>query len=142
MQRKNTMEAVNSASSVVRTSGTDESNVGSCVKTSIRNMANVDKVTLVKNENYQVLIEDMGNDGEGIGHVQGMTVFVKDAVVGDLAEVKIVKVKKNIAYGRLMKLITPSHTVWSRCATKRRGAADAPCSRFPMSSSSNTSGTR
>ena len=50
----------------------------------------------------------MGNDGEGIGHVQGMTVFVKDAVVGDLAEVKIVKVKKNIAYGRLMKLITPS----------------------------------
>ena len=71
-------------------------------------MVNVDKVTLVKNENYQVLIEDMGNDGEGIGHVQGMTVFVKDAVVGDLAEVKIVKVKKNIAYGRLMKLITPS----------------------------------
>lgn len=108
MQRKNTGEAVNNASSVVRTSGTDESNVGSCVKTSIRNMANVDKVTLVKNENYQVLIEDMGNDGEGIGHVQGMTVFVKDAVVGDLAEVKIVKVKKNIAYGRLMKLITPS----------------------------------
>lgn len=108
VQRKNTGEAVNNASSVVRTSGTDESNVGSCVKTSIRNMANVDKVTLVKNENYQVLIEDMGNDGEGIGHVQGMTVFVKDAVVGDLAEVKIVKVKKNIAYGRLMKLITPS----------------------------------
>ena len=66
------------------------------------------EVTLVKNENYQVLIEDMGNDGEGIGHVQGMTVFVKDAVVGDLAEVKIVKVKKNIAYGRLMKLTTPS----------------------------------
>ena len=136
VQRKNAREAVNSASSDVRTTGTDvvntgasakvlgtdalnigagsktsgmdESNAGSCVKTSIRNMANVDKVILVKNENYQVLIEDMGNDGEGIGHVQGMTVFVKDAVVGDLAEVKIVKVKKNIAYGRLMKLITPS----------------------------------
>ena len=136
VQRKNAREAVNSASSDVRTTGTDvvntgasakvlgtdalnigagsktsgmdESNAGSCVKTLIRNMANVDKVTLVKNENYQVLIEDMGNDGEGIGHVQGMTVFIKDAVVGDLAEVKIVKVKKNIAYGRLMKLITPS----------------------------------
>mgnify|MGYP002581245160 CR=1 FL=1 len=88
------MEAVNSASSVVRTSGTDAANTG--------------EVTLVKNEDYQVPIEDMGNEGEGIGHVQGMTVFVKDAVVGDLAEVKIVKVKKNIAYGRLMKLITPS----------------------------------
>lgn len=108
VQRKNAGEAVNSANPDVRTIGMDESNVSSCVKTSIRNMANVDKVTLVKNENYQVLIEDMGNDGEGIGHVQGMTVFVKDAVVGDLADVKIVKVKKNIAYGRLMKIITPS----------------------------------
>ena len=94
VQRKKAVEAVNSASSVVRTSETDATNTG--------------EVTLVKNEDYQVLIEDMGNDGEGIGHVQGMTVFVKDAVVGDLAEVKIVKVKKNIAYGRLMKLITPS----------------------------------
>ena len=94
VQRKKAVEAVNSASSVVRTSGTDAVNTG--------------EVTLVKNEDYQVLIEDMGNDGEGIGHVQGMTVFVKDAVVGDLAEVKIIKVKKNIAYGRLMKLTTPS----------------------------------
>lgn len=122
VQRKNSGEAVNSASSDVRTSGTDAvntgsgvevfrtdaTNAGSCVKVSDRDMANVDKVILVKNEDYQVLIEDMGNDGEGIGHVQGMTVFVKDAVVGDLADVKIVKVKKNIAYGRLMKLITPS----------------------------------
>ena len=48
MQRKNTMEAVNSASSVVRTSGTDAANTG--------------EVTLVKNEDYQVLIEDMGNE--------------------------------------------------------------------------------
>lgn len=80
---------------------------------------------------------------EGIGHVQGMTVFVKDAVVGDLAEVKIVKVKKNIAYGRLMKLITPSpYRVEPVCDKAKRSAADAPCSRFPMSSSSNTSGTR
>ena len=68
VQRKNTGEAVNSASSDFRTSGTDAANTG--------------EVTLVKNEDYQVLIEDMGNDGEGIGHVQGMTVFVKDAVVG------------------------------------------------------------
>ena len=122
VQRKKAVEVVNSVSSDVRTSGTDAvntgsgaevsrtdaTNAGSCVKVSGRNMANVDKVILVKNEDYQVLIEDMGNDGEGIGHVQGMTVFVKDAVVGDLAEVKIVKVKKNIAYGRLMKLTTPS----------------------------------
>ena len=135
VQRKKAVEAVNSVSSDVRTSGTDAVNTGSgaevsrtdatnaglCVKVSDRNMANVDKVILVKNEDYQVLIEDMGNDGEGIGHVQGMTVFVKDAVVGDLAEVKIVKVKKNIAYGRLMKLITPSpYRVESVCDKAKR----------------------
>lgn len=93
VQRKNTGEAVNNASSVVRTSGTDESNVGSCVKTSIRNMANVDKVTLVKNENYQVLIEDMDNDGEGIGHVQGMTVFVKDSLQSIAVTIKLLSIR-------------------------------------------------
>ena len=33
---------------------------------------------LVKNRDYEIAIEDMGNDGEGIGHIDGMTVFVKD----------------------------------------------------------------
>lgn len=63
---------------------------------------------LEKNKDYEILIEDMGNDGEGIGHIDGMTVFVKDAVVGDKALVRIVKVKKSIAYGRLMSLTLPS----------------------------------
>lgn len=63
---------------------------------------------LEKNADYEVLIDDMGNDGEGIGHIDGMTVFVKDAVVGDKALVKIVKLKKSIAYGRLMSLVQPS----------------------------------
>ena len=50
----------------------------------------------------------MGNEGEGIGHIDGMAVFVKDAVVGDVARIKIIKAKKNYAYGRLMKLVKPS----------------------------------
>lgn len=63
---------------------------------------------LIKNQDYEIVIEDMGNDGEGIGHIGGMTVFVKDTVMGDVAFIKIIKLKKNIAYGRLVKLITPS----------------------------------
>lgn len=93
--------------------------------------ANTGEVTLVKNEDYQVPIEDMGNEGEGIGHVQGMTVFVKDAVVGDLAEVKIVKVKKNIAYG---KIDEAHHTIaiprGGRCATRRNDAAEHHAAGF------------
>jgi 23S rRNA (uracil1939-C5)-methyltransferase len=65
-------------------------------------------MSLEKNQEYEITIEDMGNEGEGIGHINGMAVFVKDTVPGDVAKIKIVKAKKSYAYGRLMELITPS----------------------------------
>ena len=61
-----------------------------------------------KNDIYEVKIDDISEDGSGIGHVEGMAVFVKNTVTGDVAEIKIIKAKKNYAYGRLMRLITPS----------------------------------
>ncbi len=62
-----------------------------------------------KNDIYEITIDDIGSDGEGIGHIcEGFTVFVKDAVIGDVAKVKLIKVKKNYAYGRLEEIITPS----------------------------------
>ena len=36
-----------------------------------------------KNDRVTVTIEDMGSDGEGIGKVDGFTLFIKDAVIGD-----------------------------------------------------------
>ena len=62
----------------------------------------------LKNEHVTVTIEDMGIDGEGIGKVDGFTLFVKDAVVGDTVEAKIVKNKKTYAYARSEKVLTPS----------------------------------
>ncbi len=61
-----------------------------------------------KGDVLQVKIEDIGNDGEGIGKVDGYTLFVKDAVIGDLAEVSIMKSKKNYAYAHLDKVLEPS----------------------------------
>ena len=61
-----------------------------------------------KNDICQVTIEDIGTDGEGIGKVNGYTLFVKDAIPGDVAEVKIVKSKKNYGYARLEKVLIPS----------------------------------
>ena len=61
-----------------------------------------------KNDILTVEIEDMGTEGQGIGKIQGYTIFVKDAVIGDVAEVKLMKLKKNYGYARLMKLLTPS----------------------------------
>ena len=40
-------------------------------------------------------IEDMGKDGEGIGHVDGFTLFVKNTVIGDRVRAKVMKAKKN-----------------------------------------------
>lgn len=53
-------------------------------------------------------IEDIGTGGEGIGKADGFTFFVKDAIVGDVIEAKIMKLKKNYGYARLMKVLTPS----------------------------------
>ncbi|MBR4759158.1 MAG: 23S rRNA (uracil(1939)-C(5))-methyltransferase RlmD [Lachnospiraceae bacterium] len=61
-----------------------------------------------KNHDYELTIEDYGNDGEGIGRIGDFVVFVKDAAKGDRAIVRITKVKKSYAYGRLMELMTPS----------------------------------
>ena len=61
-----------------------------------------------KNEIIQLHIEDLTDDGNGIGHANGMAVFVKDTVPGDEAEIKIIKVKKRYAFGRLMNLIKES----------------------------------
>lgn len=61
-----------------------------------------------KNDVVTVTVEDMGIAGEGIGKVDGYTLFIKDAVIGDMVEAKIMKAKKNYGYARLMKIIRPS----------------------------------
>ena len=86
-----------------------------------------------KNDVLTVKIEDMGHDGEGIGKCEGYTLFVKDTVIGDLAEVKVIKAKKNYGYARLMRLIEPSAS--SRSARLHVRAADASCRCSTMRSS-------
>lgn len=62
-----------------------------------------------KNEQVCLKITDMGSNGEGIGRTKdGYTLFVKDAVIGDEIEAKIIKAKKNYGYGRLIRVIQPS----------------------------------
>ena len=61
-----------------------------------------------KNDCVELTIEDIGVSGEGIGKVDGYTLFVKDTVIGDVVRVKIMKAKKNYGYARLMDIIKPS----------------------------------
>ena len=79
-----------------------------------------DKKNMQKNETAIIKIEDIGVDGEGIGKVGGYTLFVKDAVIGDEVEVKVMKAKKNYGYARLMRIINPSqYRVEPKCPYAR-----------------------
>lgn len=61
-----------------------------------------------KNEIVTVTIEDMARTGEGIGHADGMALFVKDALIGDTVRARITKPKKSYAYARCEEILKPS----------------------------------
>ena len=74
-----------------------------------------------KNQTVITEITDIGVNGEGIGKVDGYTLFIKDAVIGDQVEVKVTKTRKNYGYARLMKILSPSpDRVNARCAFARQ----------------------
>ncbi len=74
-----------------------------------------------KNDVVTVTIEDFGVGGEGIGKIDGYALFIKDAVIGDVVEAKVMKAKKNYGYGKLQKIIRPSeHRVMPRCPIARQ----------------------
>ncbi|MFG6367487.1 MAG: 23S rRNA (uracil(1939)-C(5))-methyltransferase RlmD [Lachnospiraceae bacterium] len=74
-----------------------------------------------KDDIITLKIDDMGMDGEGIGKSDGFTFFVKDAVVGDQIEAKVMKVKKGYAYARLTKILVPStDRIDPKCALHRQ----------------------
>ena len=61
-----------------------------------------------KNQEFIVTIEDMNEDGAGVGKVDGYIWFVKDAVIGDVVRVKAMKMKKSYGFARLMEVMEPS----------------------------------
>lgn len=74
-----------------------------------------------KNEAFEVLIEDMTLEGEGIGKVNGYPLFIKDAVIGDRIRGIVTKAKKNYGYGRLLEILEPSpDRVEPKCPVARQ----------------------
>lgn len=58
-----------------------------------------------KNQEITLKIDDLGNNGEGIGHVDGYALFVKDALPGENIRAKIMKCKKNYGFARLIEIL-------------------------------------
>lgn len=74
-----------------------------------------------KDDLITVTIEDLSSEGLGVGHYDGMAFFIKDTVIGDVAEAKIMKLKKTYGYARLIRLITPSpDRIAARCPVARQ----------------------
>lgn len=74
-----------------------------------------------KNETAVVKIEDIGVNGEGIGKMNGYTLFIKDAVIGDVVEVKVMKAKKNYGYAKLLNILESSKDrVKAKCPVARQ----------------------
>ncbi|MCC8151069.1 MAG: 23S rRNA (uracil(1939)-C(5))-methyltransferase RlmD [Lachnospiraceae bacterium] len=61
-----------------------------------------------KNDEFVLKIEDMGAAGEGIGKYEGMTFFVRDALIGDKVRARATKLKKTYGYARVMEILEPS----------------------------------
>lgn len=72
-------------------------------------------IPVIKNECYRIEIEDLNVDGDGVGRIDGYTLFVPGSIPGDRVYVKVLKTKKNYGYGRVEEIIRPSN---DRCESK------------------------
>ena len=70
-------------------------------------------VSYKKNEEIVIKIDDMGKDGEGIGHVDGYAFFVKGALVGETVRASVMKTKKKYGFAHLLEVVESSP---HRCA--------------------------
>ena len=61
-----------------------------------------------KNDRFTVVIEDISQDGSGIGKLDGYIWFIKDTVTGDVVEARAMKMKKSYGFARLEKVVKPS----------------------------------
>lgn len=74
-----------------------------------------------KNQKFTVSIEDISEDGAGIGKLDGYIWFIKDAVIGDVVRARAMKMKKNYGFARLMEILTSSEArVEPKCPVARQ----------------------
>ena len=73
-------------------------------------------------EAYTVAIRDLGVHGEGIGSVDGFTVFVPGALPGETVTAEIILLKKSYALGKLLSIeqespfrVVPECPVYENC---------------------------
>lgn len=61
-------------------------------------------IPVEKNKEYNLDIIGTGFEGEGVSKIDDFTVFIPGAMEGESALTRIVKVNKNFAFGKIIKL--------------------------------------
>ncbi len=61
-----------------------------------------------KGEKYEIEITDLSSNGEGVGRIDGMAVFIPGVLPGDRIRVEIREMKKSFAKGKLSEILSPS----------------------------------
>jgi 23S rRNA (uracil1939-C5)-methyltransferase len=81
----------------------------------------VENINIEKNKDYIIDITGMGFEGEGVGKLNNFTIFVQGALLNEKVKVKIVKVSKNYAHGKLVEVISSSkHRTDPICSIYKR----------------------
>ena len=71
---------------------------------------------LEKNVVYEAVITDYTAEGQGIAHIEGITVFIPNAIAGERVRVRIETVRKTWAAGKITELLEKSpHRVNRQC---------------------------
>lgn len=93
----------------------------------VSNNSNVSDTVLAdlpvaKNDNCVIEIIGMNHEGEGVGRVEGYTLFVSGALPGEQVEVKVLKTKKQYGYAKLLNVlqasperVTPPCDIYEQC---------------------------
>ena len=71
---------------------------------------------LEKNQIYETTVTDYTTEGQGIAHIDGITVFVPNAIVGERVRVRIESLRKTWAAGKITEILEKSpHRVSREC---------------------------
>ncbi|MDP5277104.1 23S rRNA (uracil(1939)-C(5))-methyltransferase RlmD [Chengkuizengella axinellae] len=66
------------------------------------------KPPVAKNMDVIIDIIGIGHSGEGVGRIDGYTLFIKGALPGEKVKAKVIKVKKTYGYGKLLEIVEKS----------------------------------
>ncbi|CAH0120552.1 23S rRNA (uracil-C(5))-methyltransferase RlmCD [Paenibacillus sp. CECT 9249] len=70
--------------------------------------ADLSGVPVAKNEEVTVDIVGLTHDGEGVGRTDGYTLFIQGALPGEQVRAKVLKVKKQYGYAKLLEVLRAS----------------------------------